>query len=220
MNRASGNVLFMILIAIALLSALTFVATRGQQGGGNISNERTRLAADQIISFALDIKRAVESLSHNSISETDLKFAHVDLTGYGTADANPTQEIFNIRGGGAGYIDVPNNINDGSQWEFYGFSAAPNVGDDATPDLMLVLPNVTESFCRALNKKAGYTEGHTIPQDTSTCLHNTASRFSGSFATGGAINTMDTTNFRLPAPFACVECSGPAYHAYYVLSGR
>lgn len=217
-HRSSGNVLFIILIAIALIAALTAVLTRSEQGGSNLTSEKTSIAVSQMSSFALDIKRAVENMTRAGISESAISFAQAKLTGYGTPDTTPKNEVFNIAGGGAGYIDVPEGISNGSQWEFAGFTAAPGVGDEAVPDLMLILPNVNEKFCRTYNKKAGYADSDPIPTDSSACLYDTSKRFNGSFATSG-INVMDSSSFRKPAGFACVSCGG-TYHAYYVLMDR
>lgn len=216
----SGNVLFLILIAIALFAALTAALTKSGGGSGSLSGEKMALAADQVGAFGVDVKRASENILRNGNSESTIKFAHSSLNAaYGTPDASPKTEVFNIAGGGVAYLDVPANINDGSKWEFTGSTAIPGVGDDATPDLVMVLPNVTESFCRAFNKKAGYDASQAIPTDTAACVFDTSKRFNGSFPTSG-VNTMDAGTFRAtPAPFACVQC-GSNYHVYYTLIER
>lgn len=220
LSKNRGNILFMLLVAIVLIAGLTFAITRSEQGGSNLTREKTSLASDQVASLGVDLRRAVDAMTRAGRSETTISFAHSSLTGYGTPDTTPDAEVFNIRGGGVAYIDVPAGVNDGSQWEFYGFTAAPGIGDEANADLMLVLPNVNETFCRAFNRKAGYDAAAAIPTDGTACLHNTGSRFAGTFASGGGVNTMDTGTFRTPAPFACVACTGPVYHAYYVLMDR
>lgn len=218
-HRSSGNVLFMILIAIVLFAGLTAVMSQSDKGTGSLSNERTNLAADRIGAAGVDIKRAVDTILRGGNSETTVSFAHASLTGYGTPDTAPKVEVFNIAGGGATFIDLPDGVNNGSQWEFTAATAAPGVGDDATADLIMVLPNVTEKFCRAYNKKAGYTPEQAIPTDTGACVYDTSARFAGTFPTSG-VNTMDAGTFRAtPAPFACVVC-GTAYHAYYTLIER
>lgn len=218
-NRSSGNVLFLILVAIILFAALTAAITKSNQGSGSLTSEKLNLAADQVGAFGIDVKRAAENIIRNGNSETTISFATADLADYGTPDATPKTEVFNIAGGGVGYLDVPQNINDGSKWEFTGATAIPGVGDNATPDLVMVLPNVTPQFCRAFNQKAGYEAGAAIPTDTSACVFDTGKRFAGSFPTS-SINTMDAGTFRAtPAPFACVAC-GAAYHVYYTLIER
>jgi len=215
---SSGNIMFMLLIAIVLFAALSVAITKGNQGSGSMSGEKTNLAADQVASFAVDVKRAVENMTRAGNSEADISFAHAGLTGYGTPGTNPKTEIFGFEGGGVALMDVPENVTEATQWEFTGGTAAPGVGDDAAADLIMVLPNVNEAFCRAFNKKARYQPVDPIPEDTTACVYDTGARYTGTFASSP--NTMDASTFRAtPAPFACVAC-GSAYHAYYVLLER
>lgn len=221
-KQQSGNILFTILIAIILIAALTVAITRGDSGVKTMDREQASLAAAKIISFALDVKRATENMTRAGKSEATISFADSALTGYGTPGMAPANEVFNISGGGASYSDIPDGVNDGSQWEFTGGTALPGVGDPAIADLALVLPNVNAAFCAAYNSKAGFADGASIPTDGAACIYNTATRFGGNFATGGAINTMDTGSFPSTTaayPAACVAC-GSAYHAYYVLLER
>ncbi|MBU6235391.1 MAG: hypothetical protein KGQ41_06065 [Alphaproteobacteria bacterium] len=214
-----GNVLFILLIAVVLIAGLTYAITSSNRGGENLSAEKTLIAADAMSSFGVDIKRGIEMLTRQGKSESTISFASPSLSNYGTADTTPDAEVFNIRGGGVAFVDVPSGINDGSPWEFYGFTRAPGVGDDTQADLMLVLPNVNQNFCKAYNRKAGYADNAAIPTDSAACLHDTSKRFSGTFADTGTANTMDTGTFRTPAGFACVAC-GTSYHAYYVIIDR
>jgi len=219
-NR-SGNVLFLIMIAIILIAALTYAISHSERGDGNLSREQTAIRAAKVVSFATDIKRAVDNLFRSGKSESSISFAASQLTGYGTADTAPANEVFNIAGGGVGWSDVPDGTNDGSQWEFYGFTAVPNVGT-AEADLIMVLPNVTQKFCQAYNEKAGFAAGAAIPSDTDACVSDTAQRFSGTFATDSDINTFDMATFPAtdkPYPAACVAC-GTSYQAYYTLMER
>lgn len=217
-RRQTGNVMFMLLIAILLFAALTAAITRSDQGSASLTGEKTNLSADRVASFGVDVKRATENIVRNGNSEAAIRFSHADLTGYGTPDTTPKTEVFNIQGGGAGFMTVPENMNDGSQWEFTGATAAPGVGDNATADLIMVLPNVNERFCRAFNKKAGYGPGDAIPTDGGACVYDTGQRFNGAFSSSP--NVMDAGTFRAtPAPYACVAC-GSAYHVYYVLMER
>ncbi|HEY8963086.1 MAG TPA: hypothetical protein VIN59_01350 [Alphaproteobacteria bacterium] len=221
-SNRSGNVLIFILMTVLLLGLLTAAVTKMSGGSGNMDAEQAQIRTAKVVGFAVDLKRAVENMTRAGKSETTISFASQNLTGYGTPDTAAANEVFNIAGGGVGYVEVPENISNGSQWEFYGFTAAPNVGDDATPDLMMVLPNVTQAFCTSFNTKAGFPSGASIPTDSAACVHDTSKRFSGTFATAGAINTMDTATFpdvNKPYPSACVACGG-SYHAYYVLLER
>lgn len=213
-NAARGNVLFMLLIAIALLAALTVAVSRSDQGGVTLNREQASLNVNKVIGFGTDLKRGVEGLLRSGISEASLSFAHLELPGYGTPDSNPTNEVFNIRGGGVAFVSLPNNISDATQWEIHGYTAAPGVGDADRADLMLVLPAVKDGFCEAYNAKAGLTA------QPVGCVYNASNRFSGAFASGGGVNVLNAAGFsRIPAPYACVRC-GTTNQIYYVLSER
>lgn len=221
----SGNMLVIILIAIGLIAALTAVVSQGFTGGKGAKDPENKTKVSQVLRYSSGLRDAVTTIyTNNGASETDLRFAHPNLTGYGTITTTATFQVFNDLGGGANLLTIPSGVNDGSQLEFYGFTRAPDVGVDATPDLMFVIPNVTLPFCQAVNETLGYAKNATPPADStadSKCIHSTASRFAGTFATGGAINDMDRANFTYkPAKYGCVQCSGPAYHYYYVLLER
>lgn len=222
----SGNVLIMILIAIALMGALTTVVSSGLSGSKGTKDNTLKTKATQVMRFSNSVKDAVTLIYSNGASESDISFGSPVLTGYGNADVDAPNEVFNDLGGGAKLMNIPEGISaSSSQWEFYGFSRAPDVGVDAEADLMLVLPDVTLGFCQAINQTLGYDANATPPVDTSAdakCVHDTATRFTGTFATGGAINDMDKSNFDVtPASYGCVRCATTsAYHYYYTLLER
>lgn len=239
--QENGNILFIILIAIALFAALSFTVTNVNRGGGaGVSKEQLNIEATDALAYATRMKSAIDILyGRNGISEADLNFSHPDAPSeYGDpfdTGANPIEnQIFATEGGGITY-ETPNplirsNPNDTSGWEFLATSRAPEVGFDDTTDLLAVIPNVSEDFCESINILLGYTPG-TIPSDTSPeCVYEsgsiTSDRFTGTFTANGSANDMGSSNytaqnFRLPAPAACVECgTSEEYHFYYTLLER
>ena len=62
-KSTAGNVLFLILIAVALFAALSYAVTRSSGGGGtDASSEKTGLKAARIIQFMQDIKTTRDRL--------------------------------------------------------------------------------------------------------------------------------------------------------------
>lgn len=222
-TRTRGNILVLLLIGVIVFAALTAVVMQGGNGISNLTRERSQIAVDRTIGFASNLKAAVGGLIQSqNISETAIRFAHPKLNAaYGDITTTPKNQVFSLEGGGVDMVDVPQNVTTvaGQQWEFYANTAVPQVGDDATPDLVMVLPNITESFCRALNQKIGYAATAAIPTDGGTCIYEaSATRFAGSFS--GTVNTMDAATFTFkPAMSACVQC-GTTYHFYQVLLER
>ena len=218
----SGNVIFFILLAIFLLGLVTAALRSTGIESAGIDREDVSIKVSQIRQNAGEYEHAVNLVMQNGISENDISFAALDApSDYGTYNSNPKAEIFNTGGGAARFRSAPSGINDGSGWEFYGNTAIPQMGTDA-PELLAVLPNVTEDFCQQVNLINGQTAQQ--PIDGGGCVNAGAGlRFGSSSHFSAAPNTMDEASFTLkPAPEACVQCSAGSttYNYYHVLMAR
>lgn len=223
-----GSILLYILLGIVLVGALT-VAIRNSNNGGadNIDKEDMVLKANQVQKYGDELASAVNILLSNGLSEADIRFAHDDApTEYGDIDTDPDHQVFDPKGGKATYKQPPAGVNDGSPWEFFGDSRIPEVGSDRA-ELIAVLPNVTEDFCKVIDSQLGFNYSVEMPTDDSNgstpdCVMGSATdRFTGSFSDISP-NLLKKTSFsRLPALQACVKCdSGGTYNYYYVLLSR
>jgi hypothetical protein len=235
-----GNMLFIILIAVVLIGLLTAAIQRSNRPeGANIDKETLVVRATEVQRYASEIERAVLFILQNGKSESDIRFAHPDApSDYGDlgADADPTDQVFHRLGGGATYRDPPEDVNDGSAWEFYGGTALPGVGSNKA-DLIAVLPNVTQQFCDRINKVVGQ---NGTPADTGgslaaganagDCVNlGAAGRFGAAHTFYTAPNTVDEASFEqdpsISQPYtatqACVVCAADAaQHFYHVLLAR
>jgi hypothetical protein len=233
-----GNVLFMILIAVVLIGLLTAALQSGNNTeSAQIDDETLAIRISEVGRTGAELERAVQYVLQNGTSETDIRFSHVDApSAYADSLAPVSAQIFNKSGGGAAYPAPPPGINDGSKWEFYGGTAIPGMGTSA-PDLVAVLPNVTDSFCSALNAKLGQNapvdNGTTPASGTNpgSCVNIGALGRFGSTQKfySATVNAMDTASFAQdtatstvkPAPQACVTCSlDQKRYYYYVLLAR
>jgi hypothetical protein len=218
----AGNVMFYILIAIVLIAAVTVAMKRGGGEGSNIDSEQTVIIASQIKQYASELERGVDIMIHNGVSESDIRFAYPTAPAvYGDITDTPGRQAFSRKGGGVQYQSATNGANDGSAWEFYATSHAPQTGSADKSSLMAVLPHVTEAVCNKLNDMIGYTGG-THPADTGACVYTGATgRFAGTYDDSGSENTFDETTFSMkPAPEACVVCDDGKYYYYHVLIAR
>lgn len=218
----SGNMLIIILIAIALLAALT-AAIQGSSGSHeSIDSELLIIRASQVRQHAGELERGVYYVMQNGVSENDLRFAHpLAPAAYGDlpSDDDPTDQVFSKDGGGAHYKVPSGDINDGSSWEFFGQTALPNVGSDEA-DLVAVLPNVNEDFCDIINESLGYDER---PRDTAVCIKaSDSNRFGDNVQFSDSPNTTEEDSFSItPAKEGCVQCvNDNSYHYFHVLMGR
>ncbi len=236
-----GNVLFIILLAIVLIGALTAAIQNSNHGENtHIDNETLILHVSDVKQYASELERAVRFIIETGKSESSLRFAHPEASAdYGdlVADADPSDQIFSPEGGAAQYKTPPADVNDGSPWEFYAGTDTPGTGTSA-PELVAVLPNVTQAFCDKINETNGQTG---TPTDTGAttasganpgnCINiGSLGRFGGGMTFYTAtLNTMDETTFTQdpntsaarPALEACVRCSLDGQnHFYHVLLSR
>ncbi|MCB9982782.1 MAG: hypothetical protein H6861_03775 [Rhodospirillales bacterium] len=247
-NSEHGNVLFIILLAIVLIGALTAaIQSSNRSEGSNIDAETLVIRASEVQRYASELERAVTYIMHNGKSESDIRFAHPDAhSDYGdlSADADPSDQVFHGDGGAASYRAPPSGINDGSAWEFYGGTHIPGMGTTSRAELIAVLPNVTQDFCDRINTLNGQPlitpDPPGPPEDTGAatasgldpgnCLAIGAlGRFDNAQQFYSIINSVDEASFTQdpntggvrPAPQACVKCAvGSAYHFYHVLLAR
>ncbi len=233
--------MFIILVAVVLIGLLTAaIQMTNRPEGSNIDKEALVIRASEVQRYASELERAVNYIMQNGKSESDIRFAHPDAhSDYGdlSADPDPSDQVFHVSGGGANYRSAPDNINDGSAWEFYGGTHLPGMGTASRAELIAVLPNVTQAFCDKINELNGQTGspadlGAGVPSggDPGACLAiGAAGRFDDGQQFYTTINTVDDTTFDdapestdpRPAPQACVQCAiGSANHFYHVLLAR
>lgn len=232
----SGNVIVFVLMAVVLIGVVTAAIRSGGGERANIDAEQLAIRAAEVRQQASEYERAVMYLLQNGVSESAIRFGHADApTEYGLATAAPETQVFARNGGGAAYhAPAPGLQTTARAWEFYGNTALPQLGSDR-PELIAVLPNVTEAFCKIVNRGTPLeqpvagdpTPAPSAPTDNGTgtgCIDSGATvRFSSSsqFADPpSSPNTMDGAEFRsLPVTQGCVTCDG-GYHFFHVLMSR
>lgn len=238
----SGNVIFMILLAVLLIGYLSVaIMNSGNSESANIDDESLAIKVSQIRSYVGELERAIRYIQQNDIAEDDFRFAapdaHADYGDLATDPApSPSNQVFHPSGGAASYRAPPSGISDGSAWEFYGGTAIPAVGSDLA-DLVAVLPNVTQAFCEYINTANSQPA---ILSDTGGSLASGASagncvsmgaagRFDATTQFYSTPNTMDTSSFAQDstisavkaAPQGCVLCEADGnYHFYHVIYAR
>jgi len=218
----NGNVLLIILIAIALIAALIAAIQGSSSNNAHIDREALILHASQVRQYANEMERGIHFIMQNGVSENDIRFSHpLAATAYGdlAADSDKSDQIFARAGGGVRYKNPPEGVNNGDMWEFYGQTALPSVGSD-NAELVAVLPNVTEEFCSVINMSLNY-EGQ--PEDTSNCIRSANSkRFGDGEQFSSSPNEVEATSFSsLPVKQGCVRCTNDGnYHYFYTLMAR
>ncbi len=160
--RESGNVLFLILIAVALFAALSYAVTQSSRTGGGASDgEQNLINSAQITQYPASVRTAIVRMIIDGVSDSQLEFNGPPDFGSLSQDRFG---VFHPTGGGATRVTSPPEVMaDGLQgdWIFtsdfainqIGTSVAANTGND----VIAFLVGVTESVCERLNIELGVT---------------------------------------------------------------
>ena len=223
----SGNLFFYIFLAVALLGALTFAVSRGGRSGvEGLAEDRERLVATEILSYADSIKKTVSQLRLRGSKFSDLRFAHADLdAGYGAPGASAAHEIFHRSGGAAIYQAASTEATDSPQdWVFTAANEADLAGSTcgaaACSDLLLLLPDVKRGICLQINDLLGIPPDASgdPPKDTAV---DAATLFAGSESYAETIGDEPDSAALSGRQAGCfLETASGNYFFYQVLSAR
>ena len=158
-NNQKGNVLFLILIAVALFAALSYAVTQSSRSGGDASRETNILNAAQLTQYPVTVRTAVLRMVIDGFQDTSIAFTKPS----GTAAVSDPRLVFNPVGGGAIYQDAPLEVMaNGSpgEWFFNMNFEVPELGRSSASspvgnELIAFLPGVAESVCTRINQEAG-----------------------------------------------------------------
>tara|TARA_B100000780_G_scaffold271599_1_gene232711 strand:+ start:711 stop:1493 length:783 start_codon:yes stop_codon:yes gene_type:complete len=235
-----GNVLLYIFIAIALLAALSYAVSSGNRGGtAEISSERARLAASEILEYTNNISNAVSQLKLRGCTDVEINFdTPTSATDYSNPNApvDNSCNIFHITGGGLQYVD-PQSIwldSTSSAEDFYGeylFTGSSCVdflgtgsagcdgdGSDAA-ELTIIVPFLQLEICQQLNGLSGFEDVTAAPPAEADDAWTATPAFKGSYPAPEQISQGDNQK---AGCFAGKSGSTPngGYHFYKVLMAR
>lgn len=230
-HQESGNVLWFILLAVALLGLLTMVLSRsGSKVDQSGDVEHARVKAGEMMRYGKSLEAAIQNMRLQGVSENEISFENTTTTVDYTNSNCTVTECRLFAGGGAGlnYTAPPSGANGGEEWIFTG---ANNVGTTAGPvgttaarsgnDLIMLLPGVKTALCTQINRDLGVGTAGTIPEDT-TGVATTA--FTGSYVNSLTIIDGDTTPFELDNQaagcFTDTNADPDVTYFYYVLLPR
>ena len=170
-SNQSGNVLFLILIAVALFAALSYVVTSSSRSGSKgISNEKADLIAGQILNDINSIRFGYQRL----LAQCGFSRVDLDEDTSNSLRRNPLSPsvsgdfscaLFHPNGGGQRTDRLTADVfSNGviSSWRQTRWVWVPGVGPDTATDLTIVnFGPIQTDVCKALNKQL--TGSETIP---------------------------------------------------------
>ena len=157
----SGNVLFLILIAVALFAALSYAVTQSSRSGGsNADKEKTDLQLNVIADYASDLRVAVTRImaagcSDQMINTTSPSWSQPWPYTNERAPADESCNIFSPKGGGVVWQKPAQLSRDTGAIE-YVISGSMNVSNVGTgQNEMLFFAQVPRQACLDVNTKLG-----------------------------------------------------------------
>jgi len=225
-NTESGNVLFYILIAVALIAALSFAVS--QSGRGNVQQlnaERARLYASEIIEYANNLGNIVTQLKLRSCNEAELNFENPADTGYvnPTAASDNLCDIFHPAGGGFTWQRIPLETRDTTNFYLtdYFINGTNHVsGTKSSAGDLIFLAEIQESVCTAINTLSNIEPADPPAQDTNGIHLIMGAKFKGTFAETSEITAYTRESFACFYDSSTGNNSSDKYFFYKVLISR
>ncbi len=222
-NNERGNVLFIILIAIALFGALSYTIANMMRSGSPqaVSKEQSKIYAAEIIDYGNVIRQATQNMLINGCDKEEISFTQNSGDAYEHSPAASTKcKLFETKGGAVNFDPITPDINDGSFYIFTGAHAAENIGSTCTnaacADLLMVLENLKKPVCLAINNRLDISNpGFDAPNDAGGVL----TPFNGTFTYGNVLFDEDAAlDGRTAGCFR--DTPGNTYSYFRVLMAR
>lgn len=231
----SGNVLFFILLAVALFGALSYAVTQGfRSGNADLSKDQAKLLATEILTYAKAVDNEVQRKLARGVSENNLCFDIDDYPGGSTryeyaACADSNNRIFSASSssGGVAYKAANTEALDSSfsansafdEWAAQGGYAYTDIGTSAV-DLGFVKNFIKKDVCMAINNAVGIVN----PSDNPPVDGNDGGSvyFKGVYGSGVA-NTIGDDGTGLAGQMSfCRDTNNPAgpYQFTHILIAR
>jgi hypothetical protein len=234
----SGNILFLILIAVALFAALSYAVTQSSRSsGGDVSGEKTLVSSSELTQYPAGIRTSIlRMIVDTGLTPDQLLFdVPSNFAPNGTAsitDNNDRQAVFHPLGGGETYEEAsPDIMASGAQgiWHFNANYQIQNIGltdtgDTNGNDVVAFLDGVSKGVCQSLDTQLGL---GTIPvlttpldpavMDTDQLASAAGSQTSTFPTTTGVIIGASGSDSAMLAgqPFACFQNGSTGNYVYY-----
>ncbi len=223
-RQENGNVLFFILIAVALFAALGFVVSSGREGTqGTASATQARIDAAEIMQYGTNLGLIAEKMmtvggvDDSNTGGNGILFAaptaHAD---YGTPGTQPRTEIFNKAGGDATYMKPPAlACSSTCTYDFTGQIIVEGMKDDTKHELAMVVAGVLPEVCTQINNiwQHGFAS---VPTEDPLVLE----RFDGTNYGGASPITIGTPFERMKGFCYRENAGGQRYIYVHVLKRR
>jgi len=238
-KKERGNVLFLILIAVALFAALSYAVTQSTRSGGG-DNETSLISSAQLTQYPASVRTSVMRMILRGVDVQDLDFN--EPANFGNCFVNNDGEeafcVFHPRGGNATHMAAPaefmdpNAGNTAGDWVYNTENEVYYVGTSGsvagTPEVLTVetiafLRGITEKLCDTVNQELGLPRGtgnwevEAAVEYTPMIWANNTTRFGICDTSCGDTIGQDAAGAALNGqPFGCyVDNATPTEFIYY-----
>lgn len=165
MKPQSGNVLFLILIAVALFAALSYVISSStRSGSGDTGREKMRMEVSRMMGYGMSVRATVQRMILSG-TPSDKIVLHPPGAGYTTCSTEPFCAFSPQYGGAIADRDgdiIPQIDLNGNRWDYYEIGDAQTVQfGTASPDLWIrrdmASNDTSRRMCEEINKAMGLT---------------------------------------------------------------
>jgi len=169
-NPEGGNVLFLILIAVALFAALSYAVTQStRSGGGDPDRETAILGGASLTQYPASLRTATIRLILSGTSVDQILFDAPSQANTGT-EAQRARSLFLPTGGGALFQEAPANTMANAapgSWVFNGNFEINDIGLSGAGgnELIAFLPGISSSVCESVNKELSFDISGCVPAD-------------------------------------------------------
>jgi hypothetical protein len=180
-ENEKGNALWFIMLAIALLAALSVAISRGSDTiEQNAEFERARIKASELLRYTKNIQEAINQMRMRNVSESDLcfdspKWGHADYNYASCADSS--NKVFDAAGGGIAFRTFPQASN----WVFFGSHEISNL-ETSENELMVQAEINDVQVCEHINTLSGVSNPGGPPLETVF----TPEKYTGAFTDASA----------------------------------
>lgn len=205
-----GNVLFLILIAVALFAALSYAVTQStRSGSGDASGETNLINSAQLAQYPAGIRTSVVRMIIGGVAVEQLIFD--------TPAAFPTMNVsdiefsvFHPQGGGGVFQKAPTDLMVSGASGNWIYSSAYEIsgigltnGTGTGNDIIAFLPGVGQNVCKKLNEEIGITSANAdgIPNDSTITPIPTEEMLSTNRGIDGYVGTI--AGSFVGQPFGC-----------------
>ncbi len=205
-----GNVLFLILIAIALFGALSFAMTKDRGSSmAYVQDQRVMSDVSRLLTHSGVMRATVHRMIGDGVTVAALS-ADEPIADAATFEVAPHEhKIYHILGGG---VTFTNNIGGASDIEINKDAIITDVGATGAADILLTTPVDDLSTCQEINMML---HGHTnIPEITDAAYADLVGETAVTLSDATTCNAAGGCD---AVAFQCVVSNSGSYAYYHVL---